>query len=233
LLRTRQIPTIADSRRLFGPREVHPGEPPPLTEECIMRRIVALFVLPALLLVPAYAGDGARKPPPGFTSLFNGKDLSGWKDADKQAAFWKVEGDMIVYGGKGGSNLKTAKNYGDFELNVDWKITKGGDSGIYLRGQPQVQIWDNKEGSGGLWNNKAGTPGKVPLVVADNKPGEWNTFYIKMVGPNVTIKLNDKLVVDNAPMREGKVPPEGTIELQIHGNQLWFRNIFVKELNSK
>jgi hypothetical protein len=118
-------------------------------------------------------------------------------------------------------------------MYVDWKIGKGGDSGIYLRGRPQVQIWDNKEGSGGLWNNKAGSPGKVPLVVADNPPGQWNTFYIKMVGSNVTIKLNDKLVVDNAPMLDGKVPEEGTIQLQTHGNPLWFRNIFVRELDVK
>ena len=84
-----------------------------------------------------------------------------------------------------------------------------------------------------MWNNKAGSPGKEPLTVADNKPGEWNTFYIKMAGDKVTVKLNDKLVVDNAVMLEGKVPPEGPIELQIHGSQLWFRNVFVRELESK
>jgi len=114
---------------------------------------------------------------------------------------------------------------------VDWKITKGGDSGIYLRGQPQVQIWDNKEGSGGLWNNPKGAPGKEPLVVADHKPGEWNTFYIKMVGTKVTVKLNGKLVVDDAVMLQGKIPATGPIELQVHGTPLWFKNVFVKELD--
>jgi hypothetical protein len=174
---------------------------------------------------------GAKEPPPGFTALFNGKDLTGWKEAKNSP--WKVEKGLIHYTGKGGQNLATAKKYGDFELYVDWKITKGGDSGIYLRGQPQVQIWDNKEGSGALWNNKPGSPGKEPLVIADNKPGEWNTFYIKMVGDKVTVKLNGKLVVDNASMLNGKVPPEGTIELQVHGTPLWFRNVFVRELNEK
>ena len=198
-----------------------------------MRRIVTLALFVTLGLGAARAGDGQRKPPEGFTNLFTGRDLDGWKNADKQAAFWKVENGVIHYGGKGGANLATAKNYKDFEFYVDWKIAKGGDSGIYLRGRPQVQIWDNKEGSGGLWNNKAGTPGKVPLVVADNKVGEWNTFYIKMVGTKVTIKLNDKLVVDNADMLEGKVPAEGPIELQIHGDPLWFRNVFVRELPAK
>jgi hypothetical protein len=198
----------------------------------------AFFVLASLalvaLLLPAAAQDSAgpkdNTPPAGFTALFNGKDLTGWKDADKQADAWKVTDGLLHYTGKGGRNLATAKNYKDFELFVDWKITKGGDSGIYLRGAPQVQIWDNKEGSGGLWNNKAGSKGKVPLVVADKAPGEWNTFWIKMVGTKVTIKLNDKLVVDDAEMLDGKVKPEGALELQVHGSPLWFKNVYVKEL---
>jgi hypothetical protein len=195
-----------------------------------MRRWLTLAAALAIL-VPAYGGDtGLKKAPAGFTSLSDGKDLSGWKDADKQAAFWKLENGVITYVGKGGKNLATAKNYKDFELWVDWKIHPNGDSGIYLRGKPQVQIWQNPVGSGGLYNNKGGSPGQKPLVVADNKPGEWNTFYIKMVGSKVTVKLNDKLVVDNAVMLDGNVPSEGTIELQTHGNPLYFRNIFVKEL---
>jgi hypothetical protein len=178
------------------------------------------------------AEDGTRKPPKGFTALFNGKDLTNWKAQGKSSP-WKVSDGTIHYTGKGGRNLQTAKKYRDFELYVDWKITRGGDSGIYLRGQPQVQIWDNKEGSGGLWNNAAGSAGKVPLVVADRPVGEWNTFYIKMVGTKVTVKLNGKLVVDNAPMLGGKVPAEGPIELQVHGTPLWFRNVFIRELDSK
>jgi hypothetical protein len=197
-----------------------------------MRTTLAL-TLSMVLASAASADEGAKKPPAGAVPLFNGKDLAGWKDADKQAEFWKVEGDSLHYVGKGGKNLATAKNYKDFELWLDWKITKGGDSGIYLRGKPQVQIWDNKEGSGALWNNKGGSPGKVPLVVADKPVGEWNSFYIKMVGDKVTVKLNDKVVVDNAAMLEGNVPSEGTIELQIHGNPLWFRNVHVREIESK
>ena len=193
--------------------------------------LACIVGLGSLLVVEA--GDdksGIKKVPEGFMPLFNGKDLDGWKNADKQAASWKAEDGLLLYTGKGGSNLATAKNYGDFEMWVDWKITKGGDSGVYLRGKPQVQIWDNKEGSGGLWNNKAGSPGKVPSVVADNKPGEWNAFYIKMVGSKVTVKLNGKLVVDDAVMLDGKLPATGPIELQVHGSPLWFRNVFVKEL---
>jgi hypothetical protein len=200
-----------------------------------MRHAVTLSLLAVLSLASARAGDGDRKPPEGFTVLFNGKDLTNWKVDEKQAKAWTVEGGLLHYGGKGGRNLATAKNYKDFEMWVDWKITPKGDSGIYLRGQPQVQIWDNPEGSGTLWNNPKGTPGRLPLVVADRKPGEWNTFYIKMVGTRVTVKLNEKLVVDNAEFIPlGKAPPAtGPIELQVHGTPLWFRNVFVKELEAK
>ncbi|NIP98065.1 MAG: DUF1080 domain-containing protein, partial [Akkermansiaceae bacterium] len=69
------------------------------------------------------------------------------------------------------------------------KVAPGSDSGIYLRGTPQVQIWDTTEaaghwrhgahkGSGGLWNNGAGAPGRDPLVHADHPPGEWNRMRI-------------------------------------------------------
>jgi hypothetical protein len=150
-------------------------------------------------------------------------------------AHWKVEDGVIVFDGKGDS-LCTAKDYGDFELYVDWKILPKGDSGIYLRGTPQVQIWDpalNNVGSGGLYNNQK-NPSK-PTALADNPIGEWNTFYIKMVGDKVTVKLNDKLVVDNVILenyweRDKPVYPTGQIELQNHGNTLWFRNIYIKEL---
>src|SRR5687767_11141924 len=126
-----------------------------------MRRIVLPFILFSCMLVSAGGGekDKPKPPPAGFTSLFNGKDLTGWKDAAKQTE-WKVEEGLLHYAGKGGKNLVSAKNYKDFELWVDWKIAKGGDSGISLRGKPQVKIWDNKEGSGGLYNNPPKSDGQ-------------------------------------------------------------------------
>ncbi len=125
---------------------------------------------------------------------------------------------------------------------VDWKIEKGGDSGIYLRGTPQVQIWDPdckpaKEsgtlGSGGLYNNQK-NPSK-PTVKADKPIGQWNTFLIKMVGDKVTVKLNGQLVVDNVVLenfweRDKPLYPTGQIELQNHTNPLSFKNIYIKEL---
>ena len=201
-----------------------------------MKRILLPMFLGLSIFVGADAGEkdkGAKETPTGATSLFNGKDLSAWKDADKQPE-WKVEDGTIHYTGKGGKNLATAKKYKDFEFWADWKITKGGDSGIYLRGQPQVQIWDNDEGSGGLWNNPPKSDGKVPLFTGkerkDKKVGEWNSFYIKMIGSKVTVVLNGAVVVDNAVFLEGKIPADGPIELQVHGTPLWFRNVFVREI---
>ena len=200
-------------------------------------------------------------PPEGFVALFNGRDLTGWKglvgdprsratmtpeqlaEAQKKAdegirAHWQVADGALVFDGKGRS-LCTGKDYADFELYVDWKILPGGDSGIYLRGSPQVQIWDpaqRPEGSGGLFNNKK-HPAK-PLVCADNPLGQWNTFHIKMVGQRVSVWLNDTLVVDNTVMenyfeRDKPIYPTGQIELQNHGNTLYFKNIYLREIPPK
>ncbi len=186
------------------------------------------LVLLAVSLVGA-DNSPSNTPPPGFIALFNGKDLSGWEDG---GGHWTVKDGILVYDGKGGS-LVTAEKYGDFELYVDWKIEPKGDSGIYLRGKPQVQIWDDPVGSGGLYNNKKG-PSK-PLVVADNPVGRWNTFHIVMKGDRVTVDLNGKRVVDGVPLEnwpdyKDPLPATGTIELQHHGNTLQFRNIYVKPL---
>jgi hypothetical protein len=209
----------------------------------------------------AVASAADNTPPEGFTALFNGRDLTGWKglvaDPPKRAkmtaeqlaaeqakadesmrAHWRVVDGVIVFDGKG-QNLCTARDYGNFELYVDWKIEAEGDSGIYLRGSPQVQIWDPRVkaaggiGSGGLYNNQQ-NPSK-PTAVADRPIGEWNTFFIRMVGDKVTVVLNGQEVVKEVVMENywerGKpMYPTGAIELQNHGNTLYFKNIYVREL---
>jgi len=222
---------------------------------------VIVLVCSGYMATRAEAGE-LNRPPEGFVALFNGRDLTGWKGlvgspksrremsraklAKAQAkadedmrAHWKVVDGVLCFDGKGHS-LCTAKDYGDFEMFVDWKIEAGGDSGIYLRGSPQVQIWDTANrnvgaqvGSGGLYNNEKG-PSK-PLKMADKAVGQWNTFRIIMIGELVTIYLNDVLVVENVVMenyweRDKPIYPVGQIELQSHGSQLYFRNIFIREI---
>lgn len=231
-----------------------------------MRRLLAAVAL-GLVAAPVSADDAA-KPPPGFTALFNGKDLAGWqghitmterkmggqdraalyaKRNKRMAEIWSVKDGVIhCAGGGDGVSLQTTKDYKNFELMVDWKIEKKGDSGVYLRGQPQVQIWDSDnlgdnlkadagKGSGGLWNNPPGSNGKEPLKKADKPVGEWNTFHITVVGDEVTVKLNGELVVNKAKLmnyweKDKPVPAGGPIELQHHGDPLWFRNVYIKEL---
>ncbi len=179
------------------------------------------------------ADEPLNTPPPGFTALFNGKDLTNWKCDDAVKAHWTVRDGILHYDGKQDS-LRTARDYGDFELYVDWKIEPKGDSGIYLRGKPQVQIWDSPQiGSGGLYNNKVGK--SKPDKIVDRPAGEWNTFHIIMRGDKVTVFLNGEKVVDNValenwPEYKDPLPARGTIELQHHNSPLEFRNIYIKEL---
>jgi len=241
-------------------------------------RSVALVVVAGLAGVAASAIVAAQTnpaPPAGFTALFNGKDLSGWRGrpggggvfspyveakftpeerAAKQQE-WNADRDLhwrvdtakgeIVSDGKG-VHLATEKAYGDFEFRLDWLLTQpGGDSGVYLRSYPQVQLWDPAnpreqkngadKGSGTLWNNNPDNPGRWPLVKADNPIGEWNTMSIKMVGTRVWVTLNGKptvvgQVLDNFFDRKQPVLPTGSIELQTHGSEVRFRNISVREI---
>ncbi len=217
-----------------------------------------LFLMGTVLVCALAAARAEDKkdnvPPEGFQALFNGKDLTGWQGvvelpqrakltpeqlAEKQKEandrflpHWTVKDGVLHYDGKGNS-LQTAKDYRNFELWVDWKIGPKGDSGIYVRGNPQIQIWDNPVGSGGLYNNQK-NPSK-PLKVADKPVGEWNTFRIIMKGDKVTIYLNGELVVDSVTLenyweRDKPLPEAGPIELQHHGDELQFKNIFIKEL---
>jgi len=169
--------------------------------------------------------------------------IDRWTQDAKQ--HWKVDSGELVNDGNG-AYLATDQQFGDIELLIEYKTVAKADSGIYLRATPQVQIWDyTKEGgkwdigadkgSGGLWNNSPGAPGKDPLVLADKPFGEWNKFRILQVGERVTVWLNDKLVVDHARLENfwnRKLPLLKTapILLQTHGGEIRWRNVFVREI---
>lgn len=226
-----------------------------------------------LLCAGALAAGWSRaaEVPAGFVELFNGRDLAGWRGrphfdpakesegtpeerAARQAGWdadmrqhWKVEGGVIVSDGHG-VFLTTDRDFGDFELHLEWMLPGPcADSGVYLRGNPQVQIWDPacerdfkhgcEKGSGGLWNNPAGAAGKWPLVNADRPIGDWNTTRISMRGDRVTVVLNDQVVVDDAPLanyfQKGQpLPARGPIQIQTHGAPMHVRNVFVRDLGT-
>ena len=230
--------------------------------------IICLTLLaPSLYVTTAYA----IQVPEGFTALFNGKDLDGWyghgtkdpqtlwdmtpeelkahkaKTREDILQHWTAENGELVNDGKG-LYATTDKDYGDFELLVEYKTVALADSGIYLRGCPQVQIWDTTEaggkhgigadkGSGGLWNNAKGSPGKDPSKLMDRPFGQWNKFRIIMVGSRVTIWMNGERIIDNAIMhnyfdRKRSIYPRGPIQLQTHGGEIRWRNVFIREIEA-
>ena len=216
------------------------------------------------MTVPSAVGQVSE-----MTEIFNGKNLDGWyglktMDPRKMKAMseeefakfvasteeatkkhWTVENGELVNDGQG-AYLTTKKDYGDYEMMLEYKTVAKADSGIYLKATPQIQIWDfTKEGgkwnigadkgSGGLWNNSKGAPGKDPLVLADKPFGEWNKVRVIQLGCRTTVYLNDKLVVDHAIMENywnRKLPliPKGPIQLQTHGGEIRWRNIKVREI---
>ncbi|UUO04498.1 DUF1080 domain-containing protein [Blastopirellula sp. J2-11] len=231
---------------------------------CLFALILAMDLAPT----PGYSAE--PMPPQGFRALFNGHDLSGWyglnphlsaklvgeekdKNLLKQRAefskYWRVEDGSLVNDGKG-PYATTEDDFGDIELQLEYKTAPGADSGVYLRGAPQIQIWDTNQkfnaqspdrkphlGSGGLYNNTPGAPGRDPLELADLPFGEWNKLRIRQIGAWTSVWLNGKLVVDNAIMenfwgRSQPLPPKGPIMLQTHGGQISWRNIFVREIGA-
>lgn len=205
---------------------------------------------------------------PGFTPLFNGKDLAGWwgcgtenpalwqalapealaaKRADSQAdirAHWQALDGELVNDGKG-LYLTTEREFGDIELRLEYRTEARADSGVYLKGCPQVQIWDwtdpakfargGDKGSGGLWNNSAGAPGKDPLVKADRPFGEWNQLRVIQLGSRTWVWLNGQPTVVGAVMenyfdRKLALPARGPIQLQTHGGMITWRNVKVREI---
>ncbi|MFM6970724.1 MAG: DUF1080 domain-containing protein [Sediminibacterium sp.] len=243
----------------------NPGFKGPMVRPVVQRALALLKGEDSAILAKQLAYHIKAMPYDyGFENLFNGNDLTGWKGLvanpiarskmtaqqllEAQAKVdakiktdWVVKDGLLVFTGHG-DNLCTQKQYGDFELFVDWKITEKGDAGIYLRGSPQVQIWDTSRrevgaqvGSGGLYNNQKNE--RNPLVVADNKIGSWNNFHIIMRGAVVTVYLNgvlvtDKVVLENYWDRTLPIFVKEQIELQAHGTYVAYRNIYIRELPS-
>lgn len=235
-----------------------------------MIRTCILLLLAAVSTTHSVLRAEQPKPPEGFRAIFNGRDLEGWHGlnphsgaklegdaksanlAAQRAEFpknWTVENGELVNDGHG-PYATTDEQFGDIELMIEYRTVAAADSGIYLRGTPQVQIWDWNQafdpkrptrkphlGSGGLFNNTPGTPGRDPLVFADRPFGEWNQFRIRQVGARTWVWLNDSLVVDGAVMenfwdRQQPLPTKGPIMLQTHGGEIRWRNLFVRDINA-
>jgi acetyl esterase/lipase len=226
--------------------------------------------LPLVLLTLPLLGEDATLPP-GYHALFDGTDLKGWHglnphtveklEGEKREASvkqqledfpksWRVEDGELVNDGTG-PYATTDEDYGDMELHLEYKTVPMADSGVYLRGCPQVQIWDitqadrpnqpdrhPKLGSGGLYNNTPHTFGRDPLEPIDKPFGQWNTLRIRQIGALTWVWLNEKPVVAGAVMenywdRTKPLPAKGPIMLQTHGGEIRWRNISIHEFSAE
>lgn len=252
-------------QKLFAHHQTSPA--------AVSSQIVFCGILWSLLMVGIVNSAAAAEPQPpaGFEAIFNGKDLTGWhglnphsvarlegekkeaslaKQREEFPTNWTVENGELVNDGHG-PYATTDEEFGDIELLLEYKTVAKADSGIYLRGTPQVQIWDWHQefdpkrptrkphlGSGGLFNNSPGAPGRDPMVLADKPFGEWNQFRIRQVGSYTWVWLNGQLVVDGAVMenywdRSSPLPSTGPIMLQTHGGEIRWRNIFVRKIGEQ
>ena len=233
-----------------------------------LRLVTRLFLTLVAVATFTVLRAAEPKPPAGFRALFNGQDLTGWhglnphdtakltgekRDAKlaqmrtEFAQHWRVEQGELVNLGTG-PYATTDESFGDYELLIEYKTVAKADSGIYLRGQPQVQIWDKNQifdpkkpdrrphlGSGGLFNNSPKTLGRDPIMAADKPFGQWNTVRIRQIGARVWVTLNTRLVVEGAPMEnyweKGKpFPARGPFMLQTHGGEIRWRAIYVRDI---
>ncbi len=202
----------------------------------------------------------------GWILLFDGKSFNGWRGynmTEVPASEWEVvNGTMhciaAARDGKQGIDIVYKKMFEDFELYLEWNISKNGNSGIHYRGieiadqplhysAPEMQVVDNKEGSKGI--HQAGALyDLLPAVPQNAKPaGEWNTVLIKVKNQKVEqyqngVKVNEftigtpewREMCANSKFKNWKpmvnVASKGYIGLQDHGYEVWYRNIKLKEL---
>ncbi|HON08130.1 MAG TPA: DUF1080 domain-containing protein [Verrucomicrobiota bacterium] len=141
--------------------------------------------------------------------LFNGKDLTGWRLTDPNAVNgWVVEDGILRNKAeqepgkphKNYGNIRTEREFEDFNLKLEVRVPKGGNSGIYLRGIYEIQVADSygkpvdSHGMGGLYSRI------TPKVNAAKPAGEWNSFDITLVDRHVTVILNGEKIIDNEPI---------------------------------
>ena len=142
-------------------------------------------------------------------ALFDGQSLSGWRltnPTDNNA--WSARDGMLVNTpqleegptAKQFGNIRTDREFEDFRLTLEVRLPKGGNSGIYLRGRYEVQVCDY-HGRPPSWGGIGGVYSRiVPLENAARPAGEWQTFDIILADRHITVRLNDRLVIDNHPL---------------------------------
>jgi hypothetical protein len=140
-------------------------------------------------------------------SLFNGSDLSGWKVMGKAPSAWKVVDGVLrndVVHEKGGhksyANIRTEREFEDFNLRLEFRVPKNGNSGVYLRGIYEIQVADSHGRKNDPHNCGALYSRILPTENVSKPPGEWQTFDITLVDRHLTVIHNGKKTIDNQPV---------------------------------
>lgn len=190
---------------------------------------------------------------PEFKPIFNGKDLEGWEGIGGSTKNWEVkEGILSCTGEAGSSWIATKEKYTDFELRLEFKIPKDGNSGVFIRvpkkGAPwiaglEIQILDDY---GDKWKNLKPNQftGSIYAVVAPSmrvtkKAGQWQTIRIRCISSQCDVWVNNKHVVSENiaalaptnPHVPGLKRKDGFIGLQNHSSPVHFRNIEIRPIN--
>jgi hypothetical protein len=185
-------------------------------------------------------------------SLFNGKDLDGWTvNKGGNIKVWGAEKGVLYVKGAGGGWLMTEKEYADFEVRLEYRMSKGGNSGVGLRspleGDPayvgmEIQLIDDEGWPGKLesWQHTGSIYNVVPAAKVANRPvGEWNRMRIVARGPHILVEQNGTKLVDanledyvkeHAKHHPGILRKTGHVGLQSHSDRVEFRNLFLKLL---
>ncbi len=132
--------------------------------------------------------------------LFNGKNLDGWKPLGKPKEFtWKViDGVMVNTAEHHGANIVSEKKFGDFKAHIEFKVPKGGNSGIYLRGRHEIQVHDSFRKAPSAHNCGALYSRITPATNASRPADQWQTFDITFTGSYLTVMHNGRTIIDNA-----------------------------------
>jgi hypothetical protein len=180
----------------------------------------------------------------GFTSLFNGKDVAGWKLRNPQGHnSWSVlEGGVLkntVEKGVHGTDLITEKKFKDFTVRFEYMMPDGSNSGFYLRGRHEIQLLgDFKSGKTSEGGNGAIYAFRKPDQFVTKPAGQWQTVEATIIGNKITVVMNGVKIHDNVECNrptggeiDNKVTEPGPILLQGDHGTVSFRHLRIKELN--
>lgn len=206
---------------------------------------LTLILASSFVLAAKEVKEPENKQEEGFVSLFNGKDLSGWKVMGKDAGWTVKDGVIHSDAGKEGHWLRSEKQFGDYILKVEWRVSEGGNSGVFIRctedGNPwvtgyEIQISNPKQ------DESHCTGSLYSYVSVKNRPDEsadkWHTFEIECRGSIITVKSDDVVCIDKFDQSKDEKTKDKPLKAHIGlqdahaaaGNTIEYRNIRIKEL---